>query len=381
MAIQATSMKSRLQAGAAGLRLPAAMALAALALSATLPVEPAQGQQSQQGQQVLRPAVAAAATPQQRALEARIAQLGRAFNGDVGIAVRDVESGWTTSFDGHTLFPQQSVSKFWVALTAMDRVDRGEMDLDQRVTLTRSDLTLFHQPIAAQVGANGFSTTLNDLLFRAMTQSDNTANDFLLRRAGGPDAVRDMLRRKGIDGIRFGPGERLLQSRLAGLETWRPEYTGQGFYAARSNLPLPVRRAAFDRYVADPVDGATPVGLVEALARLQRGELLSSASTRRLLSIMGQTRTGRQRLTGGLAPGWRIAHKTGTGQVLGGVQTGYNDIGIVTSPEGRHYAVAVMMRRTGAPLGERMELMQATVRATIDYDRGLGSSRGHIAAP
>jgi beta-lactamase class A len=349
----------------AGIRLPLALTLAALALSATLPAEPASGQPGYGS-------VATTGTPAQHALENRIAQLGDAFTGDVGIAVRDVQSGWTTSFDGNTFFPQQSVSKFWVAITTMDRVDRGATDLNERVTLTRSDLTLFHQPIAAQVGAGGFSTTLEDLLVRAMTQSDNTANDFLLRRAGGPEAVRDMFRRKGIEGIRFGPGERLLQSRLAGLDGWRPEYTGQGFYAARSSLPLAVRRTAFDRYVADPVDGATPVGIVEALARLQRGELLSPNSTRRLLSIMSQTRTGRQRLTGGLAPGWRIAHKTGTGQVLGGTQTGYNDIGIVTSPEGRHYAVAVMIRRTGAPLGERMSLMQNTVRAVIDYDRSLG---------
>jgi beta-lactamase class A len=176
-----------------------------------------------------------------------------------------------------------------------------------------------------------------------------------------------MIESKGLEGIRFGPGERLLQSRLAGLDGWRPEYAGQGFYAARSSLPMPVRQAAFNRYVADPMDGATPIGIVDALARLQRGELLSASSTRRLLTIMSQTRTGRQRLTGGLAPGWRIAHKTGTGQVLGGVQTGYNDIGILSAPDGRHYAVAVMIRRTGAPLGERMELMQNTVRAIINY--------------
>ena len=334
--------------------------------------------------QAQRPApvrtVATAANPAQRILEARIRQLGQAFDGDVGVAVRDVQTGWTTAFDGHSFFPQQSVSKFWVALTALDRVDQGALDLNQRVTLTRSDLTLFHQPIAAQIGANGYTTTLGDLLFRAMTQSDNTANDFVLRRAGGPDAVRDMLRRRGIEGIRFGPGERLMQSRLAGLE-WRPEYSvGRAVYTARAGVPLETRRQAFDRYVADPVDGATPTGIVEALARLQQGELLSPASTRRLLDIMSQTRTGRQRLTGGLAPGWRIAHKTGTGQVLGPVQTGYNDIGLVTSPEGNHYAVAVMIRRTAAPIPARMQLMQNTVRAIVDFDRNLGDG-GSIAAP
>jgi beta-lactamase class A len=323
--------------------------------------------------------IAAPRSPAERALENRIRELGQAFNGDVGIAVRDVETGFATAFDGNSYFPQQSVSKFWVAMTALDRADQGLLDLDQRVTLTRSDLTLFHQPIAAQIGANGYTTTLSTLMFRAMTQSDNTCNDFVLRRAGGPEAVREMFRRKGIEGVRFGPGERLLQARLAGLDGWRPEYTGQGFYVARSALPLNVRQTAFNRYVADPIDGATPSGVVDALSRLQRGELLSRGSTDRLLSIMSQTRTGAQRLKGGLQPGWRLAHKTGTGQVLGSVQTGYNDIGVLTAPDGRHYAVAVMIRRTAAPLGERMALMQNVVRATIDY--GTSGAGGRIAAP
>jgi beta-lactamase class A len=42
---------------------------------------------------------------------------------------------------------------------------------------------------------------------------------------------------------------------------------------------------------------------------------------------MANTHTGPNRLRGGLAPGWSLSHKTGTGQELGGVQAGYNDIG------------------------------------------------------
>lgn len=321
--------------------------------------------------------VAPAATAQEsaarRILESQVRALGQAFNGDIGIAVRDVQSGWTTSFDGDTFFPQQSVSKFWVALTAFDRADRGELSLSAPVTVRREDVTLFHQPIKAQIGASGYSTTLGDLVFRAITQSDNTCNDFVLWKAGGPDAVRAFLRSRGIDGIRFGPGERLLQSRIAGIE-WQQSwaYNG-GFYKARSALPLSARRAAFERYIANPMDGATPNGIVDALARLKRGELLSAASTQKLLSIMGNTKTGAQRLKGGLAPGWHLSHKTGTGQVLGGEQAGYNDIGILTGPDGRSYAVAVMIRRTSAPLGQRMAAMQSTVRAVISFDQNLSS--------
>jgi beta-lactamase class A len=307
----------------------------------------------------------------QRELEARIRELGRGFEGEVGIAVRDVGTGWTTNWHGDHFYPQQSVSKFWVALTALQRADAGELDLDQRVTLTRQDLTLFHQPIARQIGADGYSTTLGELMFRALTESDNTANDAVLRRAGGPAAVRAMLERNRLDGIRFGPGERLLQSGIAGLQ-WQPAFSeGNAFYQARNSLPIERRREAFERYIDDPVDGATPNGITAGLARLQRGELLSRESTERLLTIMTQTHTGPQRLRGGLAPGWTISHKTGTGQVLGSVQAGYNDIGILHAPDGRHYALAVMIGRTSTPLATRMALMQNVVRATIAYHEAM----------
>ena len=332
------------------------------------------------------PAATAQEAAARRILEGQVRALGQAFSGDIGIAVRDVQSGWTTAYDGDTYFPQQSVSKFWVALTALDKADRGELSLSRPVTLTKADITLFHQPVAAQIGANGYTTTIDSLMTRALQQSDNTCNDAVLWRAGGPEAVRTFLRDKGLSGIRFGPGERLLQSRIAGME-WKQSYAyGGGFYAARNAIPASVRRAAFERYIKDPMDGATPNGIVEALARLKRGELLSPGSTSKLLSIMSNTKTGPQRLKGGLAPGWRLAHKTGTGQVLGGVQAGYNDIGVVTGPDGRSYAVAVMIRRTSAPLGERMAAMQSTVRAVISFDQnltgygmarfGAGSDRG-----
>ncbi|HEY0314210.1 MAG TPA: serine hydrolase [Allosphingosinicella sp.] len=305
----------------------------------------------------------------QRILAQTVRAIGENFNGDIGIAVEDVQTGWTTAYDGDTLFPQQSVSKFWVALTALDKVDRGELSLSAPFTLHKEDVTLFHQPIAAQIGANGYRTNIAELMTRALQQSDNTCNDAVLWRAGGPEAVRAFLRTKGIEGIRFGPGERKLQSAIAGIE-WHQSYASNGgFYKARDALPYSARRAAFERYIASPMDGAAPLGVVDALSRLKRGELLSAASTQRLLGIMSHTKTGPQRLKGGLQLGWTLSHKTGTGQVLGGVQAGYNDIGVITGPDGHSYAMAVLIRRSSAPLQQRMAAMQATVRAAIAYHR------------
>jgi beta-lactamase class A len=298
-------------------------------------------------------------------LRDRVDALGQQFNGRVGIAVRAVNEGWGTGWREDELYPQQSVSKLWVAIAALDAVDRGRVRLTDQVTLTRSDLTLFNQPIAAKVLGGGHTTTLSALMWDAITKSDNTANDKLMRSIGGPAAVRAMIAEKKLGAIRFYDGERSLQSRIAGL-TWSQSYAiGNAFYQARNALPQPVRQAAFNRYLEDPYDGAAPSAIVNALARLKRGELLSPSSTQKLLSVMGNTRTGKNRLRGGLKQGWTLSHKTGTGQVLGAVQAGYNDIGIVTAPDGRSYAVAVMIKKTSTPLPTRMALMNNVVRAII----------------
>jgi len=310
--------------------------------------------------------------PAPQYLRGEITQLGRDFDGRVGIAVRSVDDGWTTGWKADELYPQQSVSKLWVSITALDAVDRGQVRLDDKVTLTRDDLTLFHQPIAGLILGGGYTTTLGDLMFKAITTSDNTANDKLMRSIGGPQAVRNMIGTKHLGAIRFYNGERALQSKIAGL-IWSPSYSiGNAFYDARNALPLAVRKSAFDRYVNDPYDGASPSAIVNALARLKRGELLSPASTQRLLYIMSNTKTGANRLKGGLAPGWVLNHKTGTGQVLGSQQAGYNDIGILTAPDGKSYAVAVMIKLTSVPLPVRMTLMNNVVRAVIQQHESRG---------
>jgi beta-lactamase class A len=296
----------------------------------------------------------------------QINQLGSGFDGRVGIAVKSIDDGWEAGWKDHELYPQQSVSKLWVAITALDAVDQGKVSLDDPVTLTKADLTLFHQPIADEVLKTGsYTTTLADLMTREITQSDNTANDRLMRAVGGPQAVRAMIERKHLGAIRFANGERSMQSRIAGV-AWSQDYSiGGKFFQVRDALPMNVRQAAFDRYVASPYDGAAPSAVVSALARLKRGELLSDKSTDYLLDIMSHTRTGPNRLRGGLQPGWTLNHKTGTGQELGGAQAGYNDIGILTAPDGRSYAVAVMIKLTSTPLPVRMTLMNNVVRAVI----------------
>ena len=312
----------------------------------------------------------------QEELESQLRAIGEGFAGDVGIAVSEADSLATMSYQGKTPFPQQSVSKLWVTLTALDLVDEGALDLSEMVTLRAEDLTVFHQPIRNIVRARGsYTTDYADLIHRAITESDNTANDRILRRVGGPTAVEAFLRRNQIQGVQFGTDERTKQSRIAGLE-WRQAYSiDRAFYDARDAVPEGDRRRAFEAYLADPMDGASAGGLAKALARLARGDLLSQSSTDLLYSTMQETRSGPRRLKGGVPGGWTFGHKTGTGQYFDGVQSGYNDVGILTAPDGTQYSLVVLIGQTLASYAERMAMMQEVTRTVVRYHEARSAKR------
>ena len=295
------------------------------------------------------------AAPQ--AFQADLERLSRSFPGDVGVAVFDVDDGWIASWQGDRPFPQQSVSKVWVAVALLDEVDRGMVDLGKSLTIGRQDLSVFNEPIQVLVKPT-FTTTVSDLLVRAIRDSDNAANDLVIQTAGGVRRIQAILALKGVEGVRLGMDEKHLQAVINGLD-WKPEFAGTSALSlARSRLPLAVREATLANYVSHPIDGATPVGTVEGLAALSRGKLLSPASTQRLIGIMDEVRTGKRRLKGGLERGWMLAHKTGTGPDLRGASVGINDVGLLTAPDGHVYAVAVFIAHTRAGTPERLAFMQ-----------------------
>ena len=267
---------------------------------------PAAFPQAQSAQVPSRLAPVANASPPQRILEARIDELGRGFDGEVGIAVREVDSGWTTSWNGDRYFPQQSVSKFWVALTAFAaRRRRPARPRPRGHRPARGPDPVQPADRRSRSGRTAIRRRSSNLIFRALTQSDNTCNDIVLRHAGGPDAVRALIAHHRIDGIRFGPGER------ADAEPDRRPAMEPGLFgrqrllrrrAARVPADAPPRslRALYRgsdrrRHARRASSPASPGCSAANCCRRHRPSGCSS--------IMSQTRTGPQRLTGGLAPG------------------------------------------------------------------------------
>lgn len=262
------------------------------------------------------------------------------------VAVQNLEGGEMWAWNGDKAFPMQSVFKAPLGAAVLAEVDAGRLSLDEVITLAEKDISPAHSPVA-DAWPETPAYTVRELLERAVGESDNTAADVLMRRIGGPGAVTAWLRARGIKEIRVDRYERELQPEVYGMDSFRIAWKGwPAFETARNAVPEAVRRAATERYLADPRDTATASGALTFLRLLETGALLKPHSTALLLTIMTDSGTGEARLKAGLPKGARLAHKTGTSSTDLGVTAVVNDMGIVTLKDGRRYAVVVFM--TGA---------------------------------
>jgi beta-lactamase class A len=289
------------------------------------------------------------------------------FDGKVGVCVRDSVGSACIHRVGR--FPMASVFKLVVAVTVLDAVDRDGWQLDDSVLVKKEDLSVFVQPLRKLVTpGRGYLTTVGDLVSRMVVDSDSAAADFLLRRLGGPSVVNVMLMRNSIKGIRVDRDERGLLE-FYGL-SWQPEYVDARLLRnAIAAVPDARRQEAFDAYLADERDTATPEGMVALLTALQSGRLLSAASTRYLLDVMSRTATFPDRLKAGLSPGWAIGHKTGTSDTWKGITAATNDVGILTAPDGGIIAVAAFIKASGRSPQERAALIADVARRIVSAYR------------
>lgn len=199
-----------------------------------------------------------------------------------------------------------------------------------------------------------------------MSHSDNTAADVLLKLVGGPQAVTAFLRAHGILHMRVDRDEQAIADefqfrRVAGRET-----------AAQRDRRL---RAGYEAYLRDPRDRATPAAAALFLRKLWRGELLSAAATRRLLGLL-YAQTIPDRLRAGIAADVLLADKCGTSYTIDGMTAAFNDIGILTWPDGRTVIVAAFLTGSHAPEGRMSALFTALAQAVAtEVHAALTSTR------
>jgi len=280
--------------------------------------------------------------------------------GTLGIAVSDLQTGRTWRVNARQAFPLMSVFKAPLGATVLSEIDQGTLSRHQTVRITRSDLmTAGRSQIAATFRGNEETFTVGQLLEAAVSRSDNTAADVLLELVGGPAVVTGFLRAHGIQGMRIDRGEDEIAREFQVSSEQRAEESKQTPAARHARL-----RAGYEAYLKDPRDRATPGAAVQFLRKLWQGDLLSSDSTRHLLTLLyGQTIP--DRLRAGIPAGIRLADKCGTSYSVDGMTAAFNDIGILTWPDGHTVIVAAFLMASHASENRRNALFKDIAQAII----------------
>jgi beta-lactamase class A len=238
----------------------------------------------------------------------------------------------------------------------LSEVDAGRLNLAEVITLEDEQLSPPWSPIA-DAWPSRKAYTAGELLEAAVAGGDNTAADVLMKRIGGPGAVGAWLQGQGIQEVRVDRYAREVQPDAFGMVSFRAAWKGEVYFdAAIATVPPARRRAAMLAYMADPRDSATPRGMLGFLRRLDGGELISAASTRRLETLMLRTPRGAERLRAGLPKGASFAHKPGTSGETGGLSAAYNDVGVFTLADRRSYAIAAFLTGSASPESDRARL-------------------------
>ena len=252
----------------------------------------------------------------------------------VGVAAYDFEKKRSISIRGDESFPMASVFKFPLAVEVLTRVDRGELNLDQKYTLT--EFSPGHSPIRDRAKGQSVTMTLRELIRTAVSDSDNSSGDYLVVLVT-PAAVTARMQKLGATRIRVD----------------RPE---------KEIIPMFSRPGGVAEYAKDPRDTATPDAAVALLrAVYDRNDGLKPSSHDFLMTTLTDS-ANPVRIAKRLPSGTRLAHKTGT---MPGTM---NDIGIVTSPDGKHHiAIAILTKRATRATEESREALISAIAKKI-YD-------------
>lgn len=295
-------------------------------------------------------------------LQAEVARLAKISDGVVGMSALHVESNRRFQFHGEERFPMASSYKVPIAVQLLARVDRGELRLDQMVTLEAHDLHPGSGMLSSLLNKPGVALSLRNLLELMLLISDNSATDIVLRLAGGPQAVTAKMRELGISGIDVSrPTANLIAdwdgATLAPENEWTPELFKKAFDAVTPEQ----RQQAHDRFNQDPRDTSQPNAMAALLERIYHRQLNRPETADLLLDILNRCRTGDARIKGMLPPGTEVAHKTGS---IGGT---VNDVGILTLPDNAGHVVLALFVKQGSKEDVSERTIAQISRAVYDY--------------
>lgn len=205
--------------------------------------------------------------------------------------------------------PMLSVFKFHIGLAVLNEVDQGKLDLNRKILVKKSDLLEnTYSPLRKEFPEGNKEFTLDELMKYMVCKSDNNVTDILLKMIGGTEVVQKFINKKGGKNFVIKLNEEQM-------------HQGADFLYSNTTQTQSLNQLLIDFY---------------------KGKIVSKKSTDYLYKLMQETTTGTNKLMEQLPKG-SVAHRTGSSGKIGDLTIAENDAGIVTLPNGKHYAITVFV--------------------------------------
>jgi beta-lactamase class A len=268
----------------------------------------------------------------QTELREKIEQIISTKKADIGVSILNLENGDTLSFNGNKHYPMISALKFHIALTVLNKVDKGELSLNQKLFIKKSELLEnTWSPFREKYPNGNVSIKLKEALQWTVSVSDNNLCDILIRLVGGVKAIDSFINNSDF----------IIKNNEEGMhQNWDAQF----------------------------LNTTTPNFSNQLLKRFFENQILTKRSTKWLYKIMVKTSVGQNRIKGKLPSKTEVAHRTGSSFTNDTGLTGaINDIGIVKLPNGNHFIISVFIHNTTEKFKDGEEIIADLTKATWDY--------------
>ncbi|RIV31666.1 class A beta-lactamase, subclass A2 [Flagellimonas lutimaris] len=258
----------------------------------------------------------------------------------VGVAINGFKTNDTLSINGQRHYPMQSVFKLPIALVILSEVDKGNLSLDQKIDIKKSELLPgLWSPIREKY-PEGAYLTIAEIIEYTVAMSDNVGCDVLLKLLGKPQVVENYFSSLGFKDFAAKINEETMQS------NWELQF----------------------------LNWTTPIEANKILSTFYKNKngLLSQDSYDFIWNILKGTKVGKNRLKGQLPEETVVAHKTGWSgkNKKTGITAAVNNIGIVFMPNGEYFTISVFVTESKEDFKTNEKIISDISKVAWDYFSG-----------
>lgn len=240
----------------------------------------------------------------------------------IGLYAIDTNNGTILSYRGNQTFPFQSTFKL-MGVAALLHHDQSKPTLQKKIFIAPEQLVMWHPISGLYLNQKASFHTLAE---GAISYSDNTAINLIIRELGGLDTINQFARR-----------------------------------VANTSFNLKHYEVNLNSNPANDEDSSTPKDMAISLQNILLGDVLNERNRQLLLHWMQNNTTGDTRIRAGVPPGWVVADKTGSG--------GYgiaNDIGIVWSPSCKPIILSIYTHQNTQGTSAQEDLIAHITQMTLE---------------